>query len=125
MPLSRIQLLATVGSVLLITLLLELIRRNYLKERYSLLWFVTGGVFLVLSLIINSLSPIARILGFQVVSNALLFAGMLFLVIIALGMTISISRLSERNKRLTQEMALLKKKIEGLEKGQGDANRKK
>jgi hypothetical protein len=125
MPLSRIQLFAIIGSVVLIILLLELIRRNYLKERYSLLWLLTGGVFLVLSLIINSLSPIARFLGFQVVSNALLLAGMMFLVIIALGMTISISRLSERNKRLTQEMVLLKKKIEHLEKGQGDANRKK
>ena len=125
MPLSRIQLLAIMGSVFLIILLLELIRRNYLKERYSLLWLVTGGVFLVLSLIINLLSPIARFLGFQVVSNALLLAGMIFLVIIALGMTVAISRLSERNKRLTQEMVLLKKKIEDLEKGQGDANRKK
>ena len=125
MPLSRIQLFAIIGSVFLILLLLELIRRNYLKERYSLLWLVTGGVFLVLSLIINSLSPITQFLGFQVVSNALFLAGLVFLIIIALGMTIAISSLAERNKRLTQEMVLLKKKIEGLEKGQGDANRKK
>ncbi len=116
MPLSRIQLFAFIGSVFLIILLLELIRRNYLKERYSLLWLVTGGVFLVLSLIINSLSPITRFLGFQVVSNALLFAGMIFLIIIALGMSITISRLAEKNKRLAQEMALLKKKIEDLRK---------
>jgi len=125
MPLSRIQLFAFLGSVFLIVVLIELVRRDYLKERYSLLWFVTGGVFLVLSLVINSLSPITRLLGFQVVSNALLLAGMIFLIIIALGMTIAISRLSEKNKRLTQETVLLKKKVEGLEAGQGDANRKK
>lgn len=125
MPLGRIQLLAIFGSVFLIILLLELIRRNYLKERYSLLWLVTGGVFLVLSLIINSLSSVTRLIGFQIVSNALLFAGMIFLVIIALGTTIAISRLSERNQRLTQEMALLKKKIEDLAKDRGDLNQKK
>ncbi len=125
MSLSRIQLFAILGSVLLILVLIELVRRNYLKERYSLLWFVTGGVFLVLSWVIDSLSPVTRFLGFQIVSNALLFAGMIFLIIIALGMTIAISRLSEKNKRLTQETVLLKKKVEGLETSLGDANRKK
>ena len=124
MPLGRIQSLAILGSVLLIILLIELVRRNYLKERHSFLWFVTGGVFLALSLVIDSLSPVTRFLGFQVVSNALLLAGMIFLIIIALGMTIAISRMSERNKRLAQEMVLLKKKVEDLESGQGDGNRK-
>jgi Tfp pilus assembly protein PilN len=64
-------------------------------------------------------------LGFQIVSNALFLAGIIFLVVIALGMTIAISRLSERNKRLTQEVVLLKKRIEDLEKVQSESNHKK
>jgi hypothetical protein len=115
MPFQRIQFFATIGSILLILLILELIRRNYLKERYSLLWLITGIVFLILSLIIDLLEPITQLLGFQVISNALFLAGITFLIIIALGMTIAISRLSEKNKRLTQETVLLKKRIEDLE----------
>lgn len=122
---SRVQVLATIGSAFLIILLLELIRRNYLKERYSLLWLTTGGMFLILSLAIDLLGPIARFFGFKTVSNALLLAGIIFLVVIALGTTIAISRLSDRNKRLTQEIVLLKKKVEDLEKDQRDANHKK
>ncbi len=125
MSLSRVQVFAIIGSVFLIILLLELIRRNYLKERYSLLWLVTGGIFLILSLTIQLLGPIAHFIGFQVVSNALFLAGIIFLVVIALGTTIAISRLSERNKRLTQEVVLLKKRIEDLEKVQSDSNHKK
>jgi hypothetical protein len=118
MPLNRIQLLAVFGSIFLIIVILELIRRNVLKERYSLLWLVTGGMFFVLSLVIEFLEPITRFLGFQIVSNALFLAGAAFFVVIALGITIAISRLSERHKRLTQEVVLLKKRVEDLERDQ-------
>ncbi len=116
MPLPRIQLFAIISSVFLIILILELIRRNYLKERYSLLWLTTGGAFLVLSIFIGLLEPIVHFLGFIFISNALFIAGIIFLVMIVLGMTIAISRLSERNKKLTQEMVLLKKRVADLEK---------
>ena len=116
MSLTRIDLIAILGSIFLIVLILELIRRNYLKERYSLLWLTTGGIFLILSLVPKLLSIIAKILGFQIASNALFLEGIIFLVIIALGTTVSISVLSEKNKVLTQEMVLLKKRIEDLEK---------
>jgi hypothetical protein len=116
MPVDRIQLFAIIGSILLIILILDLIRRNYLKERYSLLWLTTGGVFLGLSLAIKLLEPITQFFGFKIVSNALFLAGIVFLIIIILGTTVAISRLSEKNKRLTQEVVLLKKIIEGIKK---------
>ena len=124
MPLSQIQLFAIIGSVALIILILELIRRNYLKERYSLLWLTTGGVFLILSLTIRFLTPAAQFFGFKIVSNALFLAGIVFLVIIALGMTIAISNLSEKNKRLAQAIVLLKKRVNDLEnKGDSSINK--
>jgi hypothetical protein len=125
MPMHRIELFAVIGSIFLIILILELIRRGYLKERYSLLWLVTGGVFLILSLVIDLLDPIARFLGFLIVSNALFLAGIIFLVIIALGLTIAISNLSERNKKLAQEIALLKKWVKDLETGESHSKHEK
>ena len=124
MPLHRIELFAILGSVFLIILILELIRRGYLNERYSLLWLTTGGIFLVLSLSINWLKPIALFVGFQIVSNALFFAGIIFLVIIALGLTVAISNLSERNKKLTQEIALLKKWAQDLQRDEAHSKKK-
>jgi hypothetical protein len=119
MSLTRIDLIAIIGSIFLIIIILELIRRNYLKERYSLLWLTTGGVFLILSLAPGLLSTIAKCFGFQIAANALFLSGMIFLVIIALGMTVAISFLSEKNKVLTQELVLLKKRVEDLEKKEG------
>lgn len=112
---SRIQLWAIISSILLLFIIIELIRRKNLKERYSLLWLITGGIFLILSLALEYLTPIAQFFGFLVASNALFLAGFLFLVIIALGITIAVSALSEKNRRLTQELVLLKKRVEDLE----------
>lgn len=112
---SRIQLWAVIASILLLLVIIELIRRKNLKERYSLLWLITGGIFLILSLELDYLTPIAQFFGFLVASNALFLAAFLFLVIISLGMTIAVSNLSEKNKRLTQELVLLKKRVEDLE----------
>lgn len=113
---SRIQLWAVIASILLLLVIVELIRRKNLKERYSLLWLITGGIFLILSLALDYLDPVAQFFGFLIASNALFLAAFLFLVVIALGMTIAVSNLSEKNKRLTQELSLLKKRVEDIEK---------
>ena len=62
----RISIAAAIGSVLLILIVLELIRGRRLKERYALLWLVTGIVLLVLSAWrggLNTIAGLARRVG--------------------------------------------------------------
>ena len=59
----RISLAAAIASILLILVVLELIRGRRLKERYALLWLVTGIVLLVLSAWRGGLNTIAGWLG--------------------------------------------------------------
>ena len=59
----RISIAAAVGSMLLLLIVLELIRGRRLKERYALLWLVTGLVLLVLSAWRGGLNTIAGWLG--------------------------------------------------------------
>ena len=59
----RISIAAAIGSVILILIVLELIRGRRLKERYALLWLVTGVVLLVLSAWRGGLNTIAGWLG--------------------------------------------------------------
>ncbi len=120
----RLNLMAVIGSAVLLLIILELVRRKYLRERYALIWIVTGGLFLVLSIRIKFLYAISEFLGFTVASNALFFFGILFLLAIVLGLSVITSRLSEKNKVLTQELALLKKRVDELENPRpvGDPN---
>ena len=59
----RISIAAAIGSVLLILIVLELIRGRRLKERYALLWLVTGIALLVLSAWRGGLNTIAGLAG--------------------------------------------------------------
>ena len=111
--------LAIIGSFILLLIILELIRRKYLRERYALLWIVTGGLFLLLSIKVSLLVWISNLLGFSIPSNALFFFGLLFLVLLSLGLTVITSRLAEKNRILTQKVVLLEKRIADLEKPQG------
>ncbi len=112
----RLNLFAIIGSLVLLLLILELVRRRYLKERYSLIWIITGTLFLAISVRIDILYGISHFLGFSVPSNALFFFGVLFLVLIVLGLSVVTSHLAEKNRILTQEVVLLKKRVEDLEK---------
>jgi hypothetical protein len=112
----RLNLFAIIGSIILLLVILELIRRKYLQERYSLIWIVTGILFLLLSIRVDILYRISNFLGFSIPSNALFFFGVLFLILIVLGLSVITSRLSVKNKILAQEVVLLKKRVEDLEK---------
>lgn len=113
---ERINLIAIIGSIFLLLVIIELVRRRYLSERYSLLWILTGIAFLILSIKMDILVYFSRILGFAVPTNALFFFGILFLILIVLSLSVILSRLTEKNKILTQEIVLLKKRIEDIEK---------
>jgi hypothetical protein len=112
----RLNLFAIIGSIILLLVIFELIRRKYLQERYSLIWIVTGTLFLLLSIRVDILYRISDFLGFSIPSNALFFFGVLFLILIVLGLSVITSRLSVKNKILAQEVVLLKKRVADLEK---------
>jgi len=115
---SKVNLFAIIGSIILLMIILELIRRRYLRERYSLIWIVTGALFLLLSIRVDILEKISNLLGFTVPSNALFFFGIIFLLLIVVGLSVITSRLADKNKVLTQEVVLLKKRVDDLEKSQ-------
>ena len=112
----RLNGVAIVGSALLLLVILELIRRRYLRERYALIWIILGTLFLIISIRMDILYGLAQVLGFSVPSNALFFFGILFLLLISLGLSVITSRLAEKNRVLTQEVVLLKKRFNDLEK---------
>ena len=113
---AKLTLFTIIGSSLLLLLVLDLVRRRYLKERYALLWIVTGSLFLLLSIRTDLLHWIALLLGFSLPSNALFVLGFVFFLLLILGLSVITSRLSEKNRTLTQEVVLLKKRVTDLEK---------
>lgn len=108
----RIQVLAIVGSILLIIFTLELIRRKRLKEEFSILWLGMGIVFLVISLFRGLLDKFSYLVGIGYPPAALFLILIMGLTVILIHFSVAISELKEANKKLTQELGLLKKEIE-------------
>ena len=117
----RISIAAAIGSPLLLLIVLELIRGRRLKERYALLWLVTGLVLLVLSAWRGGLNTIAGWLGVSGYPPAILFAAaIMFVIAVLLHYSTVLSRLTDDNVLLAQEVALLRARLDALERGAGD-----
>jgi hypothetical protein len=120
-----LKLLAICGSAAVLLLVIELIRRGRLKERYSLLWLLASGVLLVLSTT-KGIEYISHLVGIYYPPSALFLVAFLFLLMITLHFSIVISGLSEKNKKLAQELALLKQEVAAMSQrgAAGDAGRR-
>ena len=114
----KVSLAATAASILLLLVVFELIRSRRLRERYALLWLLTGVVLVVLSAWRGGLNTIAGWLGVRGYPPAVLFAvGLLFVIVVLLHYSTVISRLSDQNVVLAQRLALVE---EVLTRGGGD-----
>jgi hypothetical protein len=107
-----LKILAVLGSGALLIVVVELIRRGRLKERYALLWLLAGAVLLFLSSSRGLLDAIARLLGIFYPPSFLFLLAFFFLLLITLHFSVVLSSLSEKNKKLAQELALLRQELQ-------------
>jgi hypothetical protein len=110
---DMVKVLAIVGSGSILIAVVELIRRGRLKEQYSLLWLVAGSVLLVLSASRTLLEYISRLVGIYYPPSFLFLLAFLFLLLITLHFSVVISGLADQNKKLAQELALLRQELQG------------
>ena len=107
-----VSIIAGIASLVLIAVVLELIRSRRLRERYALLWLVTGVALLALSVWRGGLNTIADWVGVETDPPAVLFAvASLFILLVLLHYSTVISRLSDQNTILAQRLALLEHEL--------------
>lgn len=112
---NRIQILAIVASGVLLLVVLELVRRRRLMERYALLWLLSGVVLLGLSTFRGLLEDAANLFGIAYPPSALFFVAFGFVLLLLLHFSIAVSRLSDQSKVLAQRLALLEKRVRDVE----------
>jgi hypothetical protein len=105
------KIIAVLGSGSVLVVVIEMIRRGRLKEKYALLWLFAGAVLLVLSVSRGLLEYVSFLVGIYYPPSFLFLLAFLFLLLITLHFSSVISGLSEKNKQLAQELALLRQEI--------------
>ena len=89
-----------------------LIRERRLREKYALLWLSTSMFIILLTVSRRVLEITALAIGIYYPPALLFLVGVLFLLMVNIGHSVSLSRLSESNHKLAQEVARLKKELE-------------
>ena len=105
---NRVTLFSICASAGFLLYILEMVRRRKLREEYSILWLFGSAVILVLSLKQAWLVRLAHTVGVVYPPSFLFLLGILFILLILIHFSIAISKLHQMNKKMAQEIALMK-----------------
>jgi hypothetical protein len=108
------QYIAIFVSLALFFYILYLVRKKSIKEEYSLLWLFSSLVFIFFSIFRNLLEEFAKLVGIAYAPAALFLILLLAIFLILIEFSIIISKLSEKNKNLAQEIGILRQEMDRL-----------
>lgn len=113
---SNIFYFSLIISILFLILIYQLIRKKRLKEQYALLWIGLSVLMIFLSMFPAILEAIARVMNVSYPPALLYLLGFIGILLILLHLTVVVSKLTERNIKLTQLSAIHKQQLEQLRK---------
>jgi len=105
---SQTRIVAAVLALFFMLMILELIRRDRLQERYSVIWFVAGLGMLAGAAFPGLLEVVANLMGVRNTNVALFSIVLLLLLGLALNFSVIMSRQAAQITRLAQERAIEK-----------------
>ncbi|MDQ0117594.1 hypothetical protein J2T22_000764 [Pseudarthrobacter defluvii] len=108
-------LAAFILALVIVVLVVEMLRRKKLREKYAVLWLVVGLATLILAAFPQLLALTARLLGIQVPSNLLFAMTILLALGVCLHLSWEISVVEDETRTLAEEAAILRTQIERLE----------
>jgi hypothetical protein len=103
---AQTRILAAIIAIAFMAMILELIRRDKLQERYSVVWFVAGLGMLAGAAFPGLLELAADAMGVRDTNVALFSIVLLLLLGLALNFSVIMSRQAAQITRLAQERAL-------------------
>ncbi len=109
----RVVLIVLVISYFIV--ILYFLKQKALNLKYTLLWLVAGFVMGILVVVPELLTKIIRIFGIQDNMNGLFIFSIGFIILILLSLTSIASRQNRKLRTLTQEVAILDKRVRELE----------
>ena len=106
---TQITIAAIIGLALVVVVI-RLSRRGQLSFRYTLGWIAVASIGILGGLMAPLAEPVAEALGLSAAALLALVA-LIFFVLIAIQLSISISGLQMQNRTLTEEVARLRHEI--------------
>ena len=113
---DKIQWLGIIFSLIILLSVIFLVRERLIKEKYSLVWLLIGVFVFVMSVFRGLLEGFSALIGVDYAPSAFFALLIAFAYLLLLNLSVSISGLKAQNKAITQELGLLRLRLEELEK---------
>ena len=114
---QRLTLALILAIVVFFIAVLWLLKNRRLALKYTLLWFLTAFLMLLLVLFPGLMNFAASLVGIQSRMNALYIFLIAFLILLVFSLTSIVSRQTDRIRSLAQAQAILEKRVRELEEG--------
>ena len=112
-PDFRISLIA--GAILFLLVILWMLKKKKLTVRYSIVWFFAGLSLMLFALFPYIVLVLRDILHVEMASNLVFLLVLAFILLVLLSISCIVSVFSEKLKQLSQEAALLERRVRELE----------
>ena len=109
------RIVAIVVSAGLLIAILTMVRGRHLREEYTPIWVIVALGMMLVSVRMEILVTLTRWIGAWTPSSAILFFGVIFLLMLSLNYAARLSRYGVDLKNLVQENALLHERLDRLE----------
>lgn len=113
---TTLRITLVIGLICYFVLVLIFLKNKALSLKYTLLWLLAGVVMLVMVIFPRLLFIITSLFGIQSSMNGLYIICIASIIAILMSLTSIVSKQRNKIKILTQEMAILEKRIRDLEK---------
>lgn len=110
------RLALVVGVILYLVVIFFLLKKRKLSVQYSIIWLFSGFALLVFALAPYVVLVLGDILHIVNPVNFVFLVAIGFMLLILLSLSAAVSQLTEKNKTLTQNAALLERRIRELER---------
>lgn len=112
---DKFQAFMILGALALLIIIFVLLKHGKMTVKYSLLWMCLSLVLLVFALFPYVVFVLRDILDVEMPVNLVFMLMFCFVLLVLLSLSIAISQLAEKSKRLTQANAILEKRVRELE----------
>ena len=104
------------GALVLLAIIFVFLKKGLMTVKYSLLWLGLSIVLVIFAACPYVVFVLRDILDIEMPVNLVFLWMFCFVLVVLLSLSIAITQLADKCKRLTQENALLEKRVRELER---------
>ena len=114
----QLQFFMILVAVALLLSIFVFLRRGLMSVKYSLLWLALAVGLVIFAVFPYVVYVLRDLLDIEMPVNLVFFLMFCFVLVVLLSLSIAISQLADKCKRLTQANAILEKRVRDLEEKQ-------